>query len=69
MNEQDRRDAIRRYADRHIIKLEDGCYYFWPDGQGSFNSYLLRLIADYLDEKNIVWEEQISEYFKKEKQA
>lgn len=40
-----------------IIQLEDGFYHYAPRGGGGIPSWVLRVIADYLDDQNAVWNE------------
>jgi hypothetical protein len=41
----------------------DGFWVFTPIGDGYWNEYSLRLIADKLEELNKSWNEQLDEYF------
>lgn len=42
------------------MKLEDGYWYYWPEGMsGCFSSENLRDIADRLDEKNYEWDREV----------
>lgn len=51
-----------------IFTKEDGYYAFWPEpGEGYWPAYLLRAIADLLDERNKKWDEEINAYFDKMK--
>lgn len=51
-----------------LCKLEDGFYYWWPDNTrtGCYESYVIREIADKLDELNKPWSNEIDEYFAKD---
>lgn len=40
-----------------ILQLEDGFYHYAPRGGGGIPSWVLRVIADYLDDQNAVWNE------------
>lgn len=52
----------------HALIKEDGFYDFWPDLKGGFwSAYVLREIADKLDELNAPYEAQINEYFEQER--
>lgn len=53
-----------------IISKEDGFYDFWPDysKRGCWSAYVLRELADKLDEMNAPWEKDIEEYFSQNKQ-
>lgn len=43
---------------------DDGLYYWWPENlNGYLPSYLLRELADKLDELNRDWEKEINVYF------
>ena len=44
----------------------DGYFYFWPTNDGCWSAYIMRSIADKLDEVNKKWDDQITEYFNKE---
>lgn len=49
-----------------VVMLEDGFHYFWRDDDrqcGAESSYVLRAIADMLDELNTPWEREINDYF------
>lgn len=51
--------------DGAIVQDNDGFYVYWPaDCTGGFlNEYALNSLADYLQEKNRPWKEQIDRYF------
>jgi hypothetical protein len=53
-----------------IDKDVDGYYYFWRNESlhGSESAYILRAIADKLDELNKPWDEEIAAYFKAEEE-
>lgn len=42
-----------------IEKLEDGFWYYRPDSRGVLAAWVLRAIADLLDEANREWKEQL----------
>lgn len=42
----------------------DGYYVWVPEGNGAWDTYSLRLIANFLEEINKEWDEEIKEYFK-----
>lgn len=43
-----------------ILRKEDGFYDFWPELRGGYwPAYVLRAIADMLDDMNKEWHEQI----------
>ena len=45
-----------------IFAKEDGFYDFWPDIKGGYwPAWLMRIIADKLDEMNAPWQKQIDE--------
>jgi hypothetical protein len=47
-----------------IIQDVDGYYYFWPsEGGGYFSEFVLRTIADHLEELNKPWDNEINQYF------
>ena len=44
--------------------LEDGYLRYWPQQiRGYLSADDLRIIADYLDESNKAWDDQVNEYF------
>jgi hypothetical protein len=45
----------------------DGYYYFWPSNDGCWPSHIMRSIANKLDEINKKWNDEVTEYFDKEK--
>lgn len=46
----------------NFLMKEDGYYDFWPDlGGGYWPGYMLRALADALDELNYEWDKQIRE--------
>ena len=48
-----------------IEQLEDGFWYYRPEGGGGvLEAWVLRVIADLLDEANREWEEQLDKAFK-----
>ena len=47
-----------------LFKLEDGCFYFFPNFTGGCAGWWMRQIADKLDELNKPWEEYINETLK-----
>lgn len=47
-----------------LLIKEDGFYGFWPELRGGYwDSYVLREIADTLDELNAPWQKEIEKYF------
>jgi hypothetical protein len=43
-----------------LITGDDGYLVFWPkESRGAFNAFSLRVIADTLDRRNKVWDEQV----------
>jgi hypothetical protein len=49
--------------DSELFQLEDGFYYYWPEGcKGCFSADSLRQIADQLDTKNKDWDDQLNDY-------
>ena len=61
------------YEDRVFLGLifakEDGFYDFWPDlKDGCWSAYVLREIADKLDEINAPYEKELNEYFDEQKE-
>lgn len=65
MNEELKEKIINAVED-DIMRGIDGFYTLWLD-DGSVDSYALRIIADHLDELNKEWEENINNYFEKER--
>lgn len=53
--------------EKDIIPLEDGYFYFAPSSGGAISSRELRQIADYLDEKNTKWDDDVNNYFNMKK--
>jgi len=54
-----------------FIVDDDGFFYFWPlkdNWWGCWASYILREIADKLDELNQPWSDQIDQYFEEQRQ-
>jgi hypothetical protein len=51
-----------------LVTADNGFVYFWPEGysKGMFSSHNLREIADWLDEKNSAWQEQLDTYMKEQ---
>jgi hypothetical protein len=55
---------------KEVIAGDDGFYVYWPTNKfGTFDSRLLRQIADFLDWLNEPWQKQIEEYFKDQNNA
>jgi hypothetical protein len=51
---------IRQKAMCDIVTGDDGYEYYWPQADhGAYSSFDLRTIADYLDELNKGWDEQV----------
>jgi hypothetical protein len=50
-----------------LIMDVDGYYYFWPSNDGCWPSYIMRSIANKLDDINKPWNDEVTEYFDKEK--
>jgi putative lipoic acid-binding regulatory protein len=46
-----------------LTTFEDGFVYWYPSEKGAFSSASLRVIADYIDQRNEVWQGEIDEYF------
>lgn len=59
--------------DVDLVTLEDGFVYWWPRDykytQGCFSAHTLREIANQLDELNREWDQQITDYFNKNKES
>lgn len=50
-----------------IFPEVDGFYVFYPDLKGGFwEAYVLRAIADYMDELNVPIQKDIEDYFERE---
>jgi len=43
-----------------IEKLKDGFWYYKPESGGVLDAWVLRVIADLLDEANREWKEQLN---------
>ena len=46
-----------------VYKEVDGYYVFVPKGSGFWESHQLRQVADYLDEINKPWHDEVCQYF------
>lgn len=54
-------DKVRSRCTSDIETMEDGYKGWWPlHGSGYLNATDLRIIADYLDELNKAWDEQVN---------
>ncbi len=42
-----------------LVRDDAGYMVYWPNDHGCFTAYELRLLADYLDELNKGWDEQV----------
>ena len=52
---------IQQIEERNeLIQLEDGFFYFWPRSPGALSPWHLRIIAQYIDDRNASWEAQIN---------
>lgn len=52
-----------------FLRKEDGYFDFWPDLKGGFwPSYMLRALADKLDELNKPWDDDIKKYFSEQEE-
>lgn len=48
----------------NVYREVDGYYVFWPKNQGGFwESHHMRLIADFLDELNKAWDDEVKSFF------
>jgi hypothetical protein len=58
-----------KYIGNAIMDI-DGYYYYWPSDKltGSWSSYILREIADTLDELNKEYEKSVKDYFRNNSQ-
>ena len=45
--------------EKEIDMLEDGYSYYFPKGNGAISAYILRKIADHLDNLNAEWDAQV----------
>ena len=54
---------IREKFNKDISQLEDGFYYYFPNGGGAIPSWILREVADILDKKNEPLQKDIEKYF------
>ena len=59
-------DSKRKLIEKDIIFAECGYVYCPEKSQGFLNEYLLREIADILEEKNKPFNEELEEYFNNE---
>lgn len=50
-----------------LIMDVDGYFYFWPSNDGCWSSHIMRSIANKLDDINKPWNDEVTEYFEKEK--
>ncbi len=52
-----------------IVCADDGYYVYWPRncGKGYLSSYILRTIANELDQRNAAWDQEISDYFERKR--
>jgi hypothetical protein len=50
-----------------LIMDIDGYFYFWPSNAGCWPSYIMRSIANKLDDINKPRSDEVTEYFEKEK--
>ncbi len=55
------------YLVGELIMDVDGYFYFWPSNDGCWSSHIMRSIANKLDDINKQWNDNITEYFDKEK--
>lgn len=55
---------IKEVVDPMIYKAEDGFDVIEFSGVGFWTSDSLRVVADYLDERNKEWQDSIDEYFR-----
>lgn len=55
------KDRIVKAIQHEIVTFDDGYKYYCPTGnKGGWSSYDLRIIADYLDELNKSWNDQVN---------
>lgn len=52
-------ELVRSKCNRDIVTDVDGFKKWWPPGMGYLTSDDLRIIADYLDELNKDWDEEV----------
>ena len=50
-----------------FARLEDGYYHYFPEGNGGISSDILRILADELDRMNKPWDDEIQQFFEKER--
>ena len=50
-----------------LIMDVDGYFYFWPANDGCWPAHIMHSIANKLDDINKPWNDEITEYFDKEK--
>jgi hypothetical protein len=56
-------------VNKDFVLGEDGFQVYWPTrSTGALSPWMLRAIADYLDEVNKPWSEEINAYFAAENQ-
>jgi hypothetical protein len=50
-------DRIIKAISDELVTGDDGYVVWWPSDKGAINAWQLRVIADYLDERNKPWDE------------
>jgi hypothetical protein len=53
----------------HLLMKEDGFYDFWPEIGGFWPAYLLRAIADKMDEMNAPFDKELEAYFRNQEKT
>lgn len=57
------REIDHAIAQQEFTELEDGYLYWFPSSRGGLEARQLRVIADYLDQHNKHWNEEVDRYF------
>lgn len=72
-NEVERLRCMKLSEERgDFVRDVDGYWYYWPKGYsgGSLASHHLRWLADWLDQKNLPWDNEVNAFFaRQEEQA
>lgn len=61
---QEHIEKVRAVVTEDLVTGDDGFKVYWPStAKGYLTAYDLRVVADYLDELNAPWQQQMDEYF------
>lgn len=58
-----RKEQLKERIKENIVCNVDGFYYYWPKNSSMYAPYLLRQIADILDDMNAPYEKELWRYF------